>query len=141
VRIALGVALLLVAIAAGAPSGPGALAFVAGAGVVAFAALVDRRGLLLQGDVEPESLPAGAVQETPWRVVAAAAYPSTLGVSVLAVIALVAGRDVLAALLGGVVAGLGVASGVGLVALLAWEHERGARLHIGKSGRRFVSRG
>jgi preprotein translocase subunit SecY len=80
------------------------------------------------------------VHEPSWRAVASAAYPSTLGVSVLAVIALVAGKGILAALLGGVVAGLGVASGIGLVTLLAWEHERGARLYLGTDGRRFVDR-
>jgi len=138
VRIALGVAVLVVSIAAGAAVGPAAVAFVVGAGVVAFAALADRRPLLLRSDVEAAPLPAGAVQEPAWRVVAAAAYPSTLGISVLAVIALIVGKDVLAALLGGVVAGLGVASGVGLVTLAVWERERGARLHLAGDGRRFV---
>ena len=138
----LGVAVLLLALATGASSGPAVLAFVVGTGVVAFAALADRRALLLRGDVgDLEPLPTDAVREPAWRVVAQAAFPSTFGVTVLAAIALAAGKGELAALLGGVVAGLGVASGVGLVALLAWEHERGARLHIGKSGRRFVSRG
>jgi hypothetical protein len=130
--------LLLLAVATGTRSDSSVLAFVVGTGVVAFAALADRRGLLLRGDVDPEPLPADAEHEATWRSVASAAYPSTLGVSVLAVVALVAGKGILAALLGGVVAGLGVASGVGLVTLLAWEHERGARLYVSTDGRRFV---
>jgi hypothetical protein len=138
VRLALGVVLLLAAIAAGAAPGATALAFAVGAGVVAFAALADRRGLLLHGAVEPERLPEDAVQEPRWRVVAAAAYPSTVGVSVLGAIALVAGKDVLGALLGGVVAGLAIASGVGLVQLVIWERARGARLSVASDGRQFL---
>jgi hypothetical protein len=136
----LGVVFLLLALATGARNDSSVLAFVVGTGVVAFAALADRRALLLRGDVDPEPLPAEVVHERVWRAVASAAYPSTLGVSVLALIALVAGKAVLAALLGGVVAGLGVASGVGLVTLLVWEHERGARLYVAADGRRFVDR-
>ena len=57
------------------------LAFVVGTGVVAFAALADRRALLLRGDIDLEPLPADVVREPTWRAVASAAYPSTLGVS------------------------------------------------------------
>ena len=138
VRLALGIALLVAALVAGARSRPAVVAFALGAGLVAFAALADRRALLLRGDVVPESLPDDAVHEPAWRVLAAAAYPSTLGVSVLSVIALIVGRDVLGALLGGVVAGLGLASGVGLAALVILEREHGARLLVGSDGRGFV---
>ncbi len=138
VRLVLGVVLLVAATAAGAGPGATALAFAVGAGVVAFAALADRRALVLRGDVEPEPLPDDAVQERRLRVVVAAAFPSTFGVSVLGAIALVAGKDVLGALLGGVVAGLGIASGVGLVQLVMWERERGACLSVASDGRQFV---
>jgi hypothetical protein len=114
------------------------LAFAVGVALVGFAALADRRGVLLRRDSEPEPLPSYAVRDPSWRVVVSAAYPSTFGVTVLALIGLVAGNEVLGALLGGAVAGLGVASAVGLVVLLAWEHERGDRLYLGSNGRRYV---
>ena len=133
----LGIVLVVAAIAAGAATRSALLAFVVGAGVVAFAALADRRGVFLATGGELEPLPGEALVETPVRTVAAAAYPSTLGVSVLTLVALAAGKDVLGALLAGVVAGLGVASGVGLVTLLAWESDRGARLFVARGGRRY----
>jgi hypothetical protein len=114
------------------------LAFVLGAGFVAFAALSDRRALLLRRDEEPEPLPPSAVRDPSWRVVMDAAYPSTFGATVLAAIALGAGNEVLGSALGGAVVGLGLASAVGIVPLLVWEHERAVRLYIGPHGRRFV---
>jgi hypothetical protein len=114
------------------------LAFVVGAAFVAFAALADRRGLILRKDAEPEPLPSEALRDPDWRVVMSAAYPSTFGVTVLALIGVAAGKPVLGAILAGAVAGLGIASGVGLVALLAWERENG-RLYVGSNGRRYVA--
>src|SRR5262249_3025265 len=113
VRILLGLVLLLAAIAAGAASNRALLAFIVGAGVIAFAALAARRGLLLRGEGDPEPLPEDVVVESDLRTATRAAYPSTVGLFVLALISLVAGEDMLAALLGGAVAGLGVASAVG----------------------------
>lgn len=140
-RIALGGVLLVAAIAFGAAPNSALLAFVVGAVVIAFAALTDRRRLLIGKQEEPEHepLPADAVFESDLRTVARAAVPSTVGIVVLAVIALVAGEDVLAALLGGADAGLGVASGVGLATLIAWERKHAARLYVGERGRRYVS--
>ncbi len=116
------------------------VAFALGACFVAFAALADRRGLQLRRYVEePEPLPSDAVHDPSWRVALDAALPSTVGVTVLAGIALAADKDVLGAVLAGTVAGLGIASAVGFVPLLAWERERGVRLYVGSNGRRFVS--
>jgi hypothetical protein len=115
------------------------LAFLVGGMFIAFAALVDRRSLLLRGrDVEPEPLPVEALQDPHWRVALAAAVPSTIGLAVLSLVAVAAGKDVLAALLAGAVAGLGIATVVGLVSVLVWERERAARLYVGPHGRRFV---
>lgn len=137
-RLALGGVLLAVALTGDTRPRSVVLAFGFGAGFVGFAALADRRGLILRKDEEPERLPVGAIRESNWRVLVHAAYPSTFGVTVLAVIGLVAGNEILGAVLGGAVAGLGIASGVGLVPLLAWERERGIRLYVGSDGRRFV---
>ena len=139
IRLVLGVALLSVTFVGDAAARSLILAFLVGAVFIAFSALVDRRSLLLRSrDVEPEPLPAGAVLDPYWRVAFPAAIPSTLGLAALSVVAIVAGEDVLAALLAGAVAGLGVAAAVGLVPLLAWERERAVRLYAGAHGRRFV---
>jgi len=116
------------------------LAFAVGAGFIVFAALTDRRGMRLRRRAaEPEPLPLNAVREPSWRVAIDAAMPSTVGVTVLGAIALAAGKDVLGALLGGTVAGLGIASAVAFVVLLMWESERSTRLYVGSDGRRYVS--
>src|SRR5439155_25799698 len=139
IRLVLGVALLGVTFVGDVQARSLGLAFLVGAMFVAFAALVDRRSLLLRArDVEPEPLPAGAVQDPPWPVALVAAVPSTIGLAVLSVVAVAVGKDVLGALLAGGVAGLGVATVIGLVSLLAWERERAVRLYAGPHGRRFV---
>jgi hypothetical protein len=137
-RLALGVVFLAAALTGNVRARSVVLAFVVGAALVAFAALADRRGLLLRKDSEPKPLRAGAVFDPSWRVVVRAAYPSTFGVTLLALIGLAVGNEVLGALLGGAVAGLGVASGVGLMRLLVWERERGLRLYTASNGRRYV---
>jgi hypothetical protein len=136
-RLALGGILLAVALTGDERARSVVLAFVLGAVLVAFAALTDRRGLL-RSQAEPEPLPPSAVRAPSWRVVVDAAYPSTFGVTVLALIALAAGNEVLGAVLGGAVGGLGLASAVGIVPLLAWEQKGAVRLYIGPHGRRFV---
>ena len=138
-RLALGVVFLAAALTGNARPRSVVLAFVVGAALVAFAALADRRSLLLRKESEPKPLRAGTVFDPSWRVVVRAAYPSTFGVAVLALIGLAVGNEVLGALLGGAVAGLGIASGVGLVRLLVWERERGLRLYMASNGRRYVS--
>jgi uncharacterized membrane protein YfcA len=73
-----------------------------------------------------------------WRIAVTAALPSTIGLAVLSVIAFAVDEEVLAALLAGAVAGLGIATVIGLVPLLAWERERAVRLYSGPHGRRYV---
>jgi hypothetical protein len=108
-RLALGVAWLVAARVAGASAGPAFAAFGIGAAAVAFAALNDPRARLLRRD--PKPLPEGEpVRLDPaWRHAVSALFPSTVGLSLLAAIAL-APQPVLAALLGGASAGLGVAA-------------------------------
>ncbi len=139
IRIGLGVALLCATFAGDTQSRSLVLGFVLGAIFVAFAALVDRRSLLLRGAQEPEPLPPSAVFDPYWRIAVTAALPSTIGLAVLSVIAFAAGNEILAALLAGAVAGLGIATVIGLVPLLAWERERAVRLYVGPHGRRFVA--
>lgn len=108
-RLVLSVCWLVAARAAGATSGAALVAFAAGAFGMVFLASQDPRARLRGGGAEPAELPAGATVAPAWLHAAHAAFPSTVGVSVLAAIALFV-RPVLASLLGGVLAGLGLAA-------------------------------
>ena len=136
-RLALGVAALVGALAGGAEGGSALASFALGA---AFAIVGDRRSLLLLRD-PPASLPQDARLAPAWRAALDAAMPSTVGVAVLAAIALALGHEVLAALLGGAEAGMALAGAIGFVQLVQWEREQGARLmvEIGPRGRRWVA--
>ena len=109
IRVALGLLGLAAARIAGGERGPAILAFVIGLLGIVIAIFNDPRTRFAQGRVEPLELPAGAVVAPAWRQALAAMLPSTVGVSVLAAIAVVP-QPTLAALLGGVCAGLGVAT-------------------------------
>ena len=109
IRFGLGLAVLLASLLAGAARAPALLAFVLGLLGIAFTIFNDPRSRFLRRNVEPLPLPADAVLASRGRQALAAMLPSTLGVTALAVIALVP-QPVLAALLGGVCAGLGFAA-------------------------------
>ena len=109
VRFGLGLLALGAARVAGAATGPALLAFVLGLLGITFTIFNDPRARFLRRDVEPEALPPDSVLASPGRHLLAAMLPSTVGVTVLAAIAVVP-RPVLAALLGGVCAGLGLAA-------------------------------
>ena len=109
IRFALGLVTLLAAVLAGAASRSALLAFVLGLLGITFTIFNDPRARFLRRDVEPLPLPADAVVASRRRQALAATLPSTLGVTGLAAIALVP-QPVLAALLGGVCAGLGLAA-------------------------------
>jgi hypothetical protein len=109
IRFGLGLATMIAAIVAGAARGPALLAFVLGLLGIAFTIFNDPRARFLRRDVDPLPLPGDAVVAPRVRQALAATLPSTIGVTVLAAIALVP-QPVLAALLGGVCAGLGLAA-------------------------------
>jgi hypothetical protein len=109
IRILLGVVWLVGARLAGSRGGPALLAFGIGALGIAFLIFNDPRSRFVQGEVEPLDLPEDARVAPRWRQAIGAMLPSTVGVSILAGIA-VATRPTLAALLGGVSAGLGLAA-------------------------------
>jgi hypothetical protein len=129
VRIALGLAAFAVASTGNARPESVALGFAVGAVFLAFAALNDRRSLFLRKRREPGRLPGDVEVDPPWRIAFDAMFPSTAGVTVLAVVAFALGNEVLAAVLGGAVAGMGIASGLSLYPLVTWEHEHGGRLY------------
>jgi hypothetical protein len=108
-RLALGIAWLLAARAAGGSTGAALLAFAAGAFAMAFVVPNDPRARFRRASAEPAQLPADASVAPAWLHVVHAAFPSTVGVSVLAAVAL-AFQPTLTALLGGILAGLGLAA-------------------------------
>jgi hypothetical protein len=109
IRLGLGLVLLGAARLAGAGSGPALLAFVVGVLGITFVIFNDPRARFLGRDVDPIDAPPDALVAPRWRQALAATLPSTVGVAVLACIALVP-QPTLAALLAGVEAGLGVAA-------------------------------
>lgn len=110
-RFVLGLAFLGAARAAGGHSAAGLLAFAAGAFGSAFLVGNDPRARFRRVSEGPEELPADARVAPAWLHAVHAALPSTVGVSVLAAIAL-AFQPVLSALLAGILVGLGLAAGL-----------------------------
>jgi hypothetical protein len=106
VRLVLGVGWLVAALVAGAPHKPGLIGFGVGAFWIVFLAFNDPRSRFRRDPV-PIPLPPNARVSPAWMHLVRAAYPSTLGVSVLALVSLF-GRATLTALLAGILAGLGI---------------------------------
>jgi hypothetical protein len=137
-RLALAAGGALAGVARGVDRGPavGLVAF--GAGLVLFAVYAGgrpRRAALRFGD--PEPVPEGAVAESRGRALVRATYPSTIGLTVLTVIALWP-QPPLAAFLAGILGGLGVMALVGAARVSAWERARRVRLFVGvRSDRAF----
>lgn len=113
IRLLLGLVAVGGAVAAGAAARSALLAFFLGVFGIAFVIFNDPRSRLAHGELEPLPFPAGARLASRWRQAYAAMLPSTVGVFVLAVAALLV-EPTLGALLGGVCAGLGVAAALSL---------------------------
>jgi hypothetical protein len=92
------------------------------------------------GDPRPAAEPVRL--ETHARALAAATYPSTIGLTVLAAISLGLNAS-LAAVLAGLLCGLGIMALLGAAEIVAWERRHGGRLlaEPGPKGRVFVRRG
>lgn len=114
IRIALGIALLVAARVAGRHDTGALLAFATGTFAIVFALFNDPRASFRHDAAEAPPLPHEATIAPRWRQAVAATIPSTIGVAVLAAVALVP-EPTLAALLAGIEEGLGVAA---LIALL-----------------------
>ncbi len=111
IRIALGVVFVVVALLRGLDGGPAALAAIAGALVLTMIALGQRSraGTADLGDALP--VPAEARFDPGWVGILLACIPSTVGVSGMAVLALVF-SPALGAVLGGVLLALGALAAV-----------------------------
>ena len=135
IRLACGLAVLGLSLAVGDRPRVALLAF----GLGAFGA-----GALLSGDPrrrnrrlpEPEPLPARVELQSWQSVVRANVYPSTLAVTALGLIAL-AFRPTLAALLGGVLAGMAAATAVGWLEIATLERRFGGTLFGERSLKRL----
>lgn len=108
-RLVLSLVWLGAARAVGAANGAALLAFAAGAFGTVFLASNDPRARFRRDGGDPVQLPDDARVAPAWLHAAHAAFPSTVGVSVLAAVAL-AFQPELTALLAGVLAGLGLAA-------------------------------
>ena len=142
VRLVIAVAALASARVRGLDPGPAAALFAFGVGVllIALPASVTRRpDRRRPRDAEP--LPPGAAPLPHRRALALAMYPSTIGLTAVTVVALVA-KPELAAVLAGILAGLGLAALWSAGQLALWERELGGRLlaERGREGRVFLAR-
>jgi hypothetical protein len=141
VRIALGVAVIGGSVARGLGGGPAVLAAAGGALVLALIALGQRSRAGTAGFTDAVPVPAGAQFDPAWAGVLLACIPSTVGVTVMAAVALVFSAA-LAALLGGVLLALGGLAVVFWTQLAARERRERARYWVerGPQPRLFVER-
>jgi hypothetical protein len=107
IRLLLGVLWLIAARIAGAPGTGALLAFAGGAFLIVFGVFNDPRARFLRQE-DPRPAPEEAPVAGLLRQALGATVPSTVGVSALAAVALVP-QPTLAAFLGGISGGLGVA--------------------------------
>ena len=111
IRVLLGFVWVAVAIPAGAGKGPALLAAASSAFIIVFVAFNDPRSRF-RGSPEIKPMPEDA-KVAPWLEQALrATLPSTVGVSVLAAVALFP-QPIMAAFLGGISVGLGAAGVLG----------------------------
>ena len=141
IRLVVGLLGLVAARAAGASAGQAFLGFAVGVLGFAFAALADPRRRFFTPRDDPRLAPAGVRYESRLEAAAGAIFPSTVGVAVLAAVALVS-APTLTALLAGGIAGMGVAAAVSVTRIVAFEHRLGGRLwHDRATDTFYVRRG
>jgi hypothetical protein len=128
VRVALGLAGLVPAAALAAEPEAARLAFLVGAFALLVGALADPRSHFHRLREEPPEPPVGAAEAGAAQLLRAAVFPSTVGVSLLVLLALPLRPD-LAAFLAGSLAGMGLASLVHGARLLAFERANRVALY------------
>jgi len=135
IRLALGLAGLGAAVLGGARGSVVLLAFVIGAVGAAALLTSDPRGRRRR-PAEPVPLVAGTAVDSWSEVARTDIFPSTAGVTVLTGAAL-AFDPAVAAVLAGVLAGMGLATVVGALQIAAWERAAGGRLFAERGGGRL----
>lgn len=126
IRLGLGALGFAASTVTGAEADAAGVGLALGAGVACLALLTDRRWLLL-GRPTVAPLPEGAHRVRLSRSVASGMLPSTAGVAVLAAVSL-AFEPILASLLAGILAGMGIVSLASWVEVVLWERREGAGL-------------
>jgi hypothetical protein len=127
VRLGLGAVGLAAALVRGLDGGPALIAFALGA--LGFAVvLLSAERYFLQVE-EPDPVPAGATVHSRRDTLRAAVWPSTVGVAVLLAVALAA-NPTLAALLAGVLAGMGIAALLSAAQTFANQRALGGRVLV-----------
>jgi hypothetical protein len=127
-RLVLGFVFLGAARLGGLDAGPAARLFGLGAFLFALAMLTSRRRRLFWVRAAEATPIDGAAPIAAWAwTIARSTFPSTLATAALALLALPL-NPALTALLGGVLAGMGIVGGVFAVELLLWERARAVRL-------------
>jgi hypothetical protein len=137
-RFGLAAAGVAAAVARGVDRGPavGLVAF--GAGLVLFSVYAGGRPQRVALRFrDPGPAPEGAQVESRGRALARAAYPSTIGLTVLTLVALWP-QPPLAAFLAGILTGFGVMALVGAARVSGWERARGTRLFVDATNDRVV---
>jgi hypothetical protein len=134
VRLVLAAAGLSASIARGTSPGVAAGLFGLGAGVLLIVVVGGSRGSSVWERLKKaQPLPPDAEVESRGRSVLRAAYPSTIGLSVLIVLAL-AIDSALAAVLAGILAGIGGVAAGFATQLEVWERRRGVRIFAEPGG-------
>jgi hypothetical protein len=137
VRLAVAIAGLVAAFVAGAETGPGFLAFALGAFGFAVSILSAERAW--GSGEEPDPAPP-FVEEPPLATLAAAVWPSTVGVAALIAVSVTINAT-LTALLAGVEAGMGVSGLLTALRIAGREQALGGRLLVDRRARRvYVER-
>lgn len=138
VRIGLGLVGLSLASSFAPDRGPALIGFALGTIGLTVAALADPRNRFFQAQsAAPRALPDRARCASNWQMTRAKLFPSTVGVSLLTTAAL-AFEPVLAAILAGALAGMGLASLVTGVNLLWTERQEGVQVFADDRGGLFV---
>jgi hypothetical protein len=139
IRFALGAAGLTAAAVAGSPRPAALLAFAVAALGLLVVVVADPRTRFMRLPDDPPPADAGALEDGVGRIALAAVFPSTAGVALLLAVAL-AFEPTLAAMLAGILAGLGAAALVTGVELLLGERRSGRRLYVVRGTQRVVAR-
>ena len=126
IRFVLAAASFAGSIAAGARGSAAGVGLALGAGVCCLALLTDRRWLLLRRPAA-ERLPDRARRAGLGRAVLSGTMPSTVGVAVLAAVSL-AFEPPLAAVLAGILAGMGIVGLASCAEVALWERREGQAL-------------
>lgn len=139
IRLALAGTGVLAAVAAGSRAASALLAFAATTVGMLILVVSDPRARLSSIPDEPPEAPHDAAEDGLARLALTAAFPSTVGVAGLLAIAL-ATEPTLAAVMAGILAGLGLAALVAVFELRALERSRGLRLFVERGTSRVLCR-